>query len=654
MSRTRAVLAVVTAGAALTVMGCSLSAAPLPTPIPTLTPLPIPATAAISGRVWHDLCALSLSTSYSPVPYSPGCVPLDDASYQGNGLEEPGEPGLAGVRLLLAAGACPGTPFAESTTDADGAFSFGSLPADRYCLTLDAMDPANESVLGKGRWTLPGSAALFAQASRELVVAAGESIAGIDFGWDVDGLPVPTPAPATPTTIAPTPAGCTDLAGFVQDVTIPDGSTVIAGEAFRKVWRVRNDGTCTWTTGYALVFSSGERMGGGAAIPFKASVAAGSTADLGVDLVAPSARGTYRGYWLLRNDKGLLFGLPATGVNPLWLDVVVAKSGSTVNGGWPAEYFANRELRAPAALARRDAVIDFDWGSGSPDAALPSDSFSARWRGATAFEQGVYRFSVTVDDGVRLWVDDSLVIDSWTSGSKRDLSADVGLTRGEHKLRLEYFENRGEAVVRLSWEKLRNPVFPEWKAEFWPNKDFSGSPVLVRNDTKVEFDWDTKAPAVGVPEDYFAVRWTRTLDLSSGLYRFSLRANDGVRLYINGTRLIDEWHSSNGSATYTTELVLSGSTALRLDYYDNTAKALVSLSWERLSSTLTPSPTGSITPTATISATATATPTATETPTPTATATETSVPSDTPTPTLTPTPTETLAAGIPTDIPAFR
>jgi hypothetical protein len=628
--RTFLVAGMATASLAVALLACDLSLAPLPTPIPTVTPLPIPATGAISGRVWHDLCALSLSTSYSPVPYSPGCIPQEDATYQANGLEEPGEPGLAGLRLLLAAGGCPGTSFAKTTTDADGAFSFGSLPSDRYCLTLDAKDAGNEPVLGQGRWTLPGSASLRTQASRELTVAPGESIAGQDFGWDIDGLPVPTPAPAAPTAAAATPTGCTDLAGLVEDVSFPDGSPVIAGEAFRKVWRVRNDGTCTWSTGYALVFSSGERMGGAAVIPLKASVTAGSTVDLGVDLVAPSARGTYRGYWLLRNDKGLLFGMPTTGVNPLWLEVVVTKAGSTVTGGWQAEYFANRELRAPLALSRRDTVIDFDWGSGSPDASLPSDSFSARWSGATSFEQGVYRFSITVDDGVRLWVDDNLVIDSWKSESERDLTADVGLARGEHKLRLEYFENRGTAVVRLSWEKLRNPTYPEWKAEFWPNKDFSGSPVLVRNDKQVDFDWDTKAPAVGVPEDYFAARWTRTLNLSAGLYRFSLRANDGVRLYVNGTRRIDEWHSSNGSATYTTELVLSGSTALRLDYYDNTAKALVRLSWERLSTTLTPSPTGSITPTATVSPTATITPTATETPTPTATDTLTPTATETP------------------------
>ena len=610
--------------------GCSMSIPLTPEPaLPTLTPLPILANASISGRVWHDLCDLPLSEGLSPVPYSPGCTPLVDGTFQANGLEEPGEPGLAGLQVALAEGGCPGTPLTTTATGADGAFIFASLLSGRYCLTIDANDPVNSTLLTNGRWTLPAVASLRAQAAREVSVATGDQIPAQDFGWDIDIHPATTPSPLPPPNVA-TPAGCTDLAGFVKDVSFPDGSPVIAGDAFRKVWRVRNAGTCTWTTGYALVFSSGERMGGDAVIPLKASVSAGSTADLGADLVAPSARGTYRGYWLLRNDKGLLFGMPTTGVNPLWLEVVVTKAGSTVIGGWQAEYFANRDLRAPVALSRRDVVIDFDWGSGSPDASLPSDSFSARWSGATSFDQGVYRFSITVDDGVRLWVDDNLIIDSWKSESKRDLTTDLGLARGEHKLRLEYFENRGTATIRLSWEKLRNPTYPEWKAEFWPNKDFSGSPVLVRNDKKVDFDWDTKAPAAGVPEDHFSARWTRTLNLTAGLYRFSLRANDGVRLYVNGTRLVDEWHSSNGATEYTAELFLSGSTALRLDYYDNTAKALVRLSWERLSTTLTPSPTGSITPTATVSQTATASPTATETLTPTATETLTPTATETP------------------------
>ena len=607
--------------------GCSVSIPVTPEPaLPTLTPLPIPASASISGRAWADLCDLPLSESLSPVPYSPGCIPLIDGTFQANGLEEPGEPGLAGLRVVLAEGGCPGTPLTTTTTGADGDFIFASLLSGLYCLTIDANDPVNNTVLANGRWTLPAATSLRAQAAREVTVAPGDQIPAQDFGWDINSQPATTPSPLPPPNVA-TPAGCTDLAGSVQDITLPDGSPVIAGEPFRKVWRLRNAGTCTWTPAYALVFSSGERMGGAAVVPLAASIQPGSTVDLAVDLVAPTARGTYRGYWLLRNNKGLLFGTPSTGVNPLWLEVVVAGPGTTVTGGWQAEYYANRDLRGTPALSRRDASIDFSWGNGSPDSLVPADSFSTRWTGVTNFDQAIYRFHVVVDDGARLWVDGGLLIDAWEAGSSREITQDLGLTRGEHMLRLEYFEGRGRASVRLFWEKPREPVFTEWKGEYWSNADLSGAPSLLRNDAQIDFDWGSEAPASGLPSDRFSVRWTRAVTFPSGIYRFSLRADDGLRLWIDDVRVIDEWHTSDGSTLYTLDRSLTGAHTLRVEYNDGDGQAQVQVRWELLPITLTPS----LTPTVTL------TPTPTGTPTLTPTATETLLPTDTLTQTPTPT-----------------
>ena len=635
----------------LALAGCNYILEPAPQPLPTLTPLPIPATAVITGRVWHDLCALPLGESLSPAPYSAGCIPLVDGTFQANGLEEPGEPGLVGVQIALADGACPGIPRAKMTTDADGGYTFDALPPGRFCVTVDVNDPANSTPLNLGRWTLPASASLRAQASREIVLAPGEQAAAQDFGWDIDGQPEPTPSPATPTAAA-TPAGCTDLAGFVLDVTLPDGSPVVAGESFRKIWRLRNDGTCTWTPAYALVFSSAERMGGAAVSPLKASVQPGGTIDLGVDLVAPTARGTYRGNWLLRNDKGLLFGMPSTGVNPFWVEIVVASPGSTVTGGWKADYYSNRELRGTPVLSRRDAVIDFAWGNAAPDPSLPADSFSAQWTGTTGFDQATYRFHVIVDDGARLWVDGILLVDSWKTGSSREITRDLGLAHGDHSLRLEYFDERGQASVRLYWEKLSQPSYPDWKGEYWANMDLSGTPVLVRNDAQVSFEWGMQAPAAGVPADRFSARWTRTVDFPAGLYRFSLRADDGVRLFINSTRVVDEWHTSDGTAVYTLEREMTGSNALRVDYYDGGGQARVWLTWERLLTTLTPSATVTLTPTPSTSPTITPTATVSSTPTETLIPSETPTPTETPTPSATPTVTDTPDPSLPTDIPA--
>ena len=94
---------------------------------------------------------------------------------------------------------------------------------------------------------------------------------------------------------------------FAADVTIADGHQVSPGERFRKIWRVYNNGTCTWTAGYSFVYVSGDRMSGNnIAIP--SVVSPGQTVDLAVDLIAPTGSGTYKGYWQMQAPNGKNFG----------------------------------------------------------------------------------------------------------------------------------------------------------------------------------------------------------------------------------------------------------------------------------------------------------------------------------------------------------
>lgn len=114
----------------------------------------------------------------------------------------------------------------------------------------------------------------------------------------------------TATTVPPTATQVPcDRIKFVKDVTYPDNTEVPAGTSFIKTWRLQNDGSCTWNTGYALVFTSGEAMGASASVPLTSSVGPGQTVDLSVSLVAPSDGGTYRGDYKLRNASNALFGL---------------------------------------------------------------------------------------------------------------------------------------------------------------------------------------------------------------------------------------------------------------------------------------------------------------------------------------------------------
>src|SRR5512142_1040922 len=87
--------------------------------------------------------------------------------------------------------------------------------------------------------------------------------------------------PAAVTTSQASAATC-DWAQFVADVTVPDGTRYDPGATFTKTWRLRNIGTCTWTTSYSMVFDSGTQMGNTTSVAFPNSVAPGATVDVSV------------------------------------------------------------------------------------------------------------------------------------------------------------------------------------------------------------------------------------------------------------------------------------------------------------------------------------------------------------------------------------
>ncbi len=547
---------------------------------PTESPL-----ASISGVVWHDLCVSGRDGEPAPSTAPAGCVPLG-GGYQANGVLEAGEPGLGGVLVRLGAGACPAADLKATLTSEDGRFEFTSLRAGDYCVSIDSLASQHASLLLPGSWTAPAGQAEVSLATLALSLQAGEARQGANFGWDHQFLPAPDPAP----TQTPTPgASCTDRAAFVADITYADNSNLPPGRVFDKIWRLRNAGTCTWTTSYALVFAGGHAMTGTTVHPLSASVAPGQTVDLKITLTSPTANGIYHGDWLLRNANGVLFGLGDAADRPFWVQIVVGPSGSAVNGAWKGEYFANRELKGTPALVRSDAVIDFDWGRNAPAANLPADGFSVRWTGRAEFEAATYRFRATVDDGVRLWVDDVLVIDAWKDGSSRELIGEISLTKGTHSLRMEYYDNLHDARARLRWENIGAAAITEWKGEYFANRDLKGAPALVRNDQKVEFNWGSRSPAAGLPEDSFSVRWTRQINFEGGVYRFSARADDGIRVLVNGVAVIDEWHASAGTTVYVADRNLPpGKQTVVIEYYEGSGQALVQVGWERLTTTPTP------------------------------------------------------------------
>jgi len=122
-------------------------------------------------------------------------------------------------------------------------------------------------------------------------------------------------------------------------------------------------------------------------------------------------------------------------------------------GPWQGEYFATRDMTKTPALVRTDTAIDFDWGWNSPAPEIPVNSFAVRWTGTFDAEGGRYRLTTTTDDGVRVYVDDRLVINSWWP-MRGVRSAIVRLTPGQHVIRVEYFEATQAARARFTWQRL--------------------------------------------------------------------------------------------------------------------------------------------------------------------------------------------------------
>jgi hypothetical protein len=259
---------------------------------------------------------------------------------------------------------------------------------------------------------------------------------------------------------------------------------------------------------------------------------------------------------------------------------------------WQGSYWNNTTLSGTPALQRSDAQLDFNWGSGSPGPGVNADQFSARWTRYIDVPAGNYRFTATADDGIRVWVNSDLIINDWSDHAVRTTTADRYLTGGHHLITVEYYENGGQAVAAVSWAPLA-PTISNWRGEYFNNATLSGAPALVRDDAQVNFNWGSGSPAAGVINaDNFSARWTRQVNFTPGTYRFTVTADDGVRLWVNGHLLIDAW-VVQATRTYAGDIYLpAGNAEIKMEYFEQAGLAVAQLSWAVVSGGSTPPPAG--------------------------------------------------------------
>jgi len=226
-----------------------------------------------------------------------------------------------------------------------------------------------------------------------------------------------TPVPSA-TSVPPTsqPKPC-DRAEFVTDVTVADGTSFEPGTTFVKTWRLRNTGTCTWTTSYKVVFESGAAMSGPASKNLTDSVAPGQTIDISVTLKAPNTAGTYQGYWKLQNASGATFGLGSNADKTFWVKITVGKTAlpfavtsanittddpDVTSSDCPYEFTFTAKITVTAAGTVKYHVERSDGGKGS----VKTLKFDSAGSQTVNFNWTFGEPGNTYSDWVRLYIDE--------------------------------------------------------------------------------------------------------------------------------------------------------------------------------------------------------------------------------------------------------
>lgn len=296
-------------------------------------------------------------------------------------------------------------------------------------------------------------------------------------------------------------------------------------------------------------------------------------------------------------------------------------------GPWQASYWNNRKLTGPPVLEREEPALHYNWGEDPPADGVNADDWSARWEATFELSAGRYRLSAQSDDGVRVYLNGRKVIDGWWDHGPQVFQRELELTAGSYEVRVVYYDRNNWAKMIFGLERLAEaqleerprsadappptatptatatpvpppPAPPEaakpeavpparisaprnalvkWQGEYFANPHLSGSPALVRQDEGVNFDWGLGAPAPGLPADQFSVRWTASQMFVEGRHKFTVKSDDGVRVYLDGVRIIDEWRPIPNDTFERWVHISKGWHEVRVEYFEDKIYAQIEL-----------------------------------------------------------------------------
>ena len=250
--------------------------------------------------------------------------------------------------------------------------------------------------------------------------------------------------------------------------------------------------------------------------------------------------------------------------------------------------------------------------AGQADLTTPhrEDQFGLNFTGyVNVPSDGQYTFYTYSDDGSKLYIGTTQVVDNDGGHPEQERSGTIGLKAGKHAITIPYFEGGGGQTLAVSYSgpgvakqvipasaffRVSTPTTPTppvvttnagtgLRGEYFNNKTLSAPSVLTRTDATIDFDWGTGTPASGtVNVDNFSVRWTGQVEAPvSGNYVFTTIADDGVRVWVNNALVIDNWndHAPTTDNSKVMALVAGQKYSIRVEYYESAVGAVARLGW---------------------------------------------------------------------------
>jgi hypothetical protein len=277
--------------------------------------------------------------------------------------------------------------------------------------------------------------------------------------------------------------------------------------------------------------------------------------------------------------------------------------------GLRGEYYDNIDL-TNLVKTRIDKYIYFMWVSDfPPTSAMKNDeSYSVRWTGYIKPQYTAeYTFYITRDNGVRLWVDNKLIIDKWNDQwNVTDTGKIVLHGKKKYDIKIEYYNNIGNGLISLMWSSILveksivpvsclyppsselpvETVFPgEGKgvsSEYYDNTDLTSLKV-TGVDKEINFNWGSGSPDKRINQDQkFSIRWTGFVQpVYSEDYTFHIEYDGGVRLWIDDKLEINEWDETSKFSAHSRKIPLEAGHKhkIKLEYFNEALAGRVKLFW---------------------------------------------------------------------------